>query len=43
MKLVLEPILEAQFFAHSYGFRPMRDAEMALARINQVSHVSAEY
>ena len=42
MKLVLEPILEAQFFAHSYGFRPMRDAEMALARINQVSHVSAE-
>ena len=43
MKLVLEPILEAQFFAHSYGFRPMRDAEMALARINQVSHVSAKY
>lgn len=30
MKIVLEPILEAQFFAHSYGFRPMRDTAMAL-------------
>ena len=35
MKIVLEPILEAQFFEHSYGFRPMRDTVMALARINQ--------
>ncbi|MDN4067656.1 group II intron reverse transcriptase/maturase [Paenibacillus vini] len=36
---VLEPILEAQFFDHSYGFRPMRDAHMALRRIiNVVEH-----
>lgn len=40
---MLEPILEAQFFTHSYGFRPMRDTGMALARINQVSHISAKY
>ena len=32
MRIVLEPIFEAQFFAHSYGFRPMRDAPMALQR-----------
>lgn len=43
MKIVLEPILEAQFFEHSYGFRPMRDTAMALARINQVAHTSAKY
>lgn len=40
---MLEPILEAQFFEHSYGFRPMRDTAMALARINQVAHTSAKY
>lgn len=34
MRIVLEPILEAQFFAHSYGFRPMRDTAMALERAN---------
>jgi len=33
MRIVLEPILEAQFFAHSYGFRPMRDTAMALERV----------
>ncbi len=38
MRIVLEPILEAQFFAHSYGFRPMRDAAMALERINFLTH-----
>ena len=43
IKIVLEPILEAQFFEHSYGFRPMRDTAMALARINQVAHTSAKY
>jgi retron-type reverse transcriptase len=32
VRIVIEPILEAQFFAHSYGFRPMRDAHMALER-----------
>jgi len=38
IRIVLEPILEAQFFKHSYGFRPMRDAHMALERINSLTH-----
>ncbi len=38
MRIVLEPICEAQFFAHSYGFRPMRDTAMALERINYLTH-----
>jgi retron-type reverse transcriptase len=40
MRIVIEPILEAQFFAHSYGFRPMRDAHMALERAAGVAHVT---
>ncbi|WP_240420313.1 group II intron reverse transcriptase/maturase [Paenibacillus periandrae] len=36
VRLVIEPILEAQFFKHSYGFRPMRDAHMALERVKDV-------
>ena len=43
MRIVLEPILEAQFFAHSYGFRPMRDAAMALERIDIIMHNSGHY
>lgn len=32
--------MEAQFFKHSYGFRPWRDAHMALERVkDQVSRV----
>ena len=38
MRIVLEPIFEAQFYAHSYGFRPMRDMSMALERINFLTH-----
>ena len=38
MRIVLEPVLEAQFFAHSYGFRPMRDAAMALDRVKLLAH-----
>jgi len=38
MRIVLEPILEAQFYAHSYGFRPMRDTSMALERINFLTY-----
>ena len=40
MRIVLEPLLEAQFFAHSYGFRPMRDTAMALERIKLMAHHS---
>ena len=38
MRIVLEPIFEAQFFKHSYGFRPMRDTAMALERIVSNTH-----
>lgn len=34
VRAVIEPICEAQFFKHSYGFRPMRDAKMAVERIS---------
>ena len=43
MRIVLEPILEPQFFAHSYGFRPMRDTVMALERIKRLSHTTGHY
>jgi RNA-directed DNA polymerase len=32
-KQVLEPITEAQFYNHSYGFRPLRSAHHAMARV----------
>ncbi|MFZ3590303.1 group II intron reverse transcriptase/maturase [Bacillus sp. DJP31] len=37
VRSVIEPILEAQFFKHSYGFRPMREASMAMERISDVT------
>ena len=43
MRIVLEPILEAQFFAHSYGFRPMRDTAMALERVNYLTRNTGYY
>ena len=43
MRIVLEPIFEAQFFAHSYGFRPMRDTAMALESAEQVVHHTGYY
>lgn len=36
VRLIIEPILEAQFFKHSYGFRPMREASLAISRIQTV-------
>ena len=38
LRMVIEPIVEAQFFKHSYGFRPMRDAHMALERVSYICH-----
>jgi group II intron reverse transcriptase/maturase len=35
LKLVLEPVFEADFDADSYGFRPRRDAHQALAAIRE--------
>lgn len=34
IKQVLEPICEAKFHSHSYGFRPNRDTEHAIARLS---------
>lgn len=39
---VLEPICEAKFYEHSYGFRPNRSVEQAIAQIHrnmQISHL----
>lgn len=38
IRIVLEPILEAQFFEHSYGFRPFRDTKQALVRVTSLVH-----
>lgn len=37
---VLEPICEAKFYDHSYGFRPNRSTENAIARCNQMMQLS---
>lgn len=39
-KQVLEPIAEAQFFNHSYGFRPLRSTHHAMARIQYLVNQS---
>jgi hypothetical protein len=36
VKLVLEPIFEADFRASSYGFRPKRSATMALETLRKL-------
>ena len=33
---VLEPIMEAKFYRHSYGYRPCRNESHALARVNSL-------
>lgn len=43
VRLIMEPILEAQFFQHSYGFRPMRDSSMASARVTDIVHITGHY
>lgn len=37
-KQILEPICEAKFYKHSYGFRPNRSTEHALARCNFLAY-----
>lgn len=43
VRIVLEPIFEAQFFPHSYGFRPYRSTEHALAWIAKIVSNSGLY
>lgn len=40
VKNVIEPIAEGQFFKHSYGFRPMRSAEMAIFRVDKIAYIA---
>jgi RNA-directed DNA polymerase len=43
LKLVLEPIFEAEFKPCSYGFRPRRRAQDAIAEIHQLASRSYEW
>lgn len=40
---VMEPICEAKFYDHSYGFRPNRSTEHAIARCDQLIQLSHLY
>ncbi|WP_174615789.1 group II intron reverse transcriptase/maturase [Virgibacillus ihumii] len=43
-KHVLEPIAEAHFYKHSYGFRPLRSTHNAMARIQYlINHSQLHY
>ena len=42
-KHVLEPICEAQFYNHSYGFRPQRSTHHAIARVNSLINQASLY
>lgn len=43
VRIVLDPIVEARFFNHSYGYRPQRDAEQAIARIAHLAHATKNH
>jgi len=38
VKMVLEPIFENEFLSMSYGFRPNKGAQMAIAEVEQLIH-----
>jgi len=37
LRMILEPIYEAKFYPHSYGFRPLRNTQQAVARIHYLT------
>jgi RNA-directed DNA polymerase len=43
LKLVLEPIFEADFYPHSYGFRPKRQTHDAVAEVRHLAARSYEW
>jgi RNA-directed DNA polymerase len=43
LRLVLEPIFERQFAAHSYGFRPGRGCKDALRRVDELLKAGHSY
>lgn len=40
IKQILEPIVEAKFHRHSYGFRPNRSVSHAMARVTQLININ---
>jgi group II intron reverse transcriptase/maturase len=40
IKQVLEPICEAKFYNHSYGFRPNRNTHHAISRMTSLANIS---
>ncbi|MCO7128207.1 group II intron reverse transcriptase/maturase [Sporolactobacillus shoreicorticis] len=43
IKQIIEPICEAQFYAHSYGFRPNRSAHHAIARCHFLINITKNH
>ena len=43
IKQILEPIVEAKFYEHSYGFRPERDTHDAIARFEHLAFSGYHY
>lgn len=43
IKQILEPIVEAKFHRHSYGFRPNRSVSHAMARVMQLININKLY
>lgn len=43
VRMVIEPVLEAQFFPYSFGFRPYRKAAMALERVTDLVHKTGNH
>lgn len=43
IKQILEPICEAKFYKHSYGFRPDRSTEHAIGRFDKLIHEGYHY
>ncbi len=43
LKLILEPIFEADFYPHSYGYRPGRRAQDAIAEIHKMTTQGYEW
>lgn len=43
LRLILEPIYETEFYAHSYGFRPYRCTHHAVIRVKNLSRAHGNY
>ncbi|MEK5400107.1 group II intron reverse transcriptase/maturase [Paenibacillus odorifer] len=43
IRIVIEPILEARFYDHSYGFRPYRSTEHAIARVARMVNSNSQW